>query len=319
MKASIIIATYNRAAYLSKCLEALAALETDPTTFEVIVVDNNSSDNTREVVQSFVQSHPTMSIHYLFEKEQGAALARNSAITEAQGEIFCFLDDDTVPTPTWLRAIAAGFADPAVGCVGGPAILDFQGREPPPWLLGDLQGLLSGYGLPYTEPTVLSKVAEYPFLCNMAVRRSVLDEVGSFRPDLGRSGGSLLAGEETELVDRMYRAGWKVMYLPDAKVWHLVAPERLDKLYIYRVGMGLAATHVYLTSKKQAFYILRWFASDAWYATRMLFEFSVAIVQRRPLWFDDYMRLWMVAQRIPIRFRALLNGYTADYFHSMKW
>jgi GT2 family glycosyltransferase len=319
MNASIIIATYNRAAYLSRCLEALAALETDPTMFEIIIVDNNSSDNTREVVQGFVQEHPTLSIHYLFEKEQGAALARNSAIAEASGEILCFLDDDTVPTSGWLSAIAAGFADPGVGCVGGPAILDFQGRERPPWLLGDLQGLLSGYGLLYTEPTAISKIAEYPFLCNMAVRRSVLAEVGSFRPDLGRSGGSLLAGEETELVDRMYKAGWRVMYLPDAKVWHLVAPERLDKQYIYRVGMGLAATHVYLTSRRQVYYIIRWFASDAWYATRMLFKLLVAIVQRRALWFDDYMRFWMVAQRIPVRFRALLNGYTASYFHSMKW
>jgi GT2 family glycosyltransferase len=308
LRASIIIPTYNRAPYLSTCLRALASQKADPKIFEIIIIDNNSTDNTPVVILDFAQSHSNLSIKYLHEKNQGAAIARNRAMAEARGEILCFLDDDTVPPPDWLAAMEAGFASPNVGCVGGPAILDYQGQERPSWLRGDLQGLLSGYELSYKEPTEITEVAEFPFLCNMAVRRRVITEVGEFRSDLGRSANRKLAGEETELIGRILKAGWIILYLPKAHVRHLVAPERLKKQYIYRIGRGLASTHVYLTSDGRFLMIMRWFLSDLWYATRLLYKLLVAIVLRKSLWFDDYMRFWMVALRIPIRIRALTPG-----------
>jgi glycosyltransferase involved in cell wall biosynthesis len=310
LQASIIIPTYNRASCLSICLEALASQTMDETAFEIIIVDNNSLDNTREVVLDFAQSQPTLHVRYVFEPRQGVCHARNRGIAKARGEILCFLDDDAVPSPGWLNALLEGFADPTVGCVGGAAILDYQGRKRPLWLHGDLQGLLSGYKLPYTQPTPVSSVDEFPFGCNVAFRGSVLAELGLFRADLGRSGGSSLAGEETELIGRFHKAGWKVVYLPDAAVRHMVAPERLKKSYIYRIGWGLAASHVILTYDPRLHMVVRWFASDLWYATRMLFKLVAAILWRKPLWFDDYMRFWIVANRIPIRIKMLLEGST---------
>jgi glycosyltransferase involved in cell wall biosynthesis len=307
LQASVIIPTYNRADCLKICLDALAELKTEPALFEIIIVDNNSTDGTSRVSAEFIQTHPEINVKYLLETRQGASNARNRGILNAQGPIICFLDDDAPPSREWLNSIAEGFDDPAIGCVGGPAILDFQGQEVPPWLHGDLQGLLSGYGLPYSEPTLLSSWAQFPFSCNMAVRKQALDEVGNFRVDLGRSGGGLLAGEETELIHRMHLAGWKVIYLPNAIVRHIVSPEKLAKSYIYRVGFGLAATHVHLTSDRRLHMILRWFLSDLWYATRMFFKLTLAVVRRSPLWFDDYMVFWMVFQRIPIRSKAIFN------------
>ena len=177
LRASIIIATYKRAAYLSKCLEALAVLETDPTTFEIIVVDNNSPDNTQEVVLDFAQLHPALSVGYMCETNQGASYARNRGIAEARGEILCFLDDDSPPGPDWLNALLDRFLDLTVGCVGGPSILDYQGQERPPWLRGDLQGLLSGYTLPYTKPTQVSRWDQLPLSCNMAIRRNLFTDL----------------------------------------------------------------------------------------------------------------------------------------------
>jgi GT2 family glycosyltransferase len=142
----------------------------------------------------------------------------------------------------------AGFCDPTVGCIGGPALLDYQKQERPPWLWGDLQGLLSGYELPYIEPTPITKMTEFPVGCNMDFRREVFSEVGLFRNNLDRCGDQVLAAGDTEMIGRVHKAGWKVMYLPEAQVRHLVAPERLKKEYIYRIGRGLAKTHILLTA-----------------------------------------------------------------------
>lgn len=311
LRASIIIPTHNRASVLPLCLEAVAALETDPANFEIIIVDNNSTDHTRDVCLAFAAAHPTLGVRYVFEPTQGASHARNRGIVEACGEILCFLDDDSPPDSNWFENILSPFNDPEVGCTGGPVALDLQGYSMPAWLQGDLQGLLSGYGLPYTQPTRVSKWEQYPLSTNMAIRKQVLVNLNWFRTDLGRSGRGSLAGEETELIHRINKSGWKVIYVPNARVRHLIPPERLNKAYIYRVGYGLAATHVILTYDVRLFRIIRWFASDMWYATRMCFRWIVALLQRKPLWFDDYMRFWMVAMRIPLRIQVLVKGQTS--------
>jgi glycosyltransferase involved in cell wall biosynthesis len=308
LRASIIIATYKRADCLPKCLEALAALETDPTTFEIIVVDNNSPDNTRNISLEFAETHPALQVRYMLEKKQGASHARNRGVAEASGEIVCFVDDDSPPSPEWLNILLETFNDPHVGCAGGPSIPDYQGQEVPAWLRGDLQGLLSGYTLPYTKPAPVSRWDQLPLSCNMAIRRSLFADLGFLRTDLDRSGGQVLAAGDTEMADRINKAGWKVMYIPDAPVRHLVAPERLQKNHIYRIGRGLAASHVILTADPRPHKILRWFASDVWYATRMFFAFVFAIMRGKTLWFDDYMRFWMVAQRIPFRAKHIWEG-----------
>jgi GT2 family glycosyltransferase len=307
LQASIIIPTYNRATELSICLQALAAIETTPATFEIIVIDNNSVDNTKDVFLRFAQAHPALCCCYVCETKPGVSHARNRGMAEARGEVLCFLDDDSPPEPGWLNALVEPFKDSQVGCTGGPSILDFHGQEIPPWLQGDLQGLLSGFTLPYVEPTPVSLWTELPLSCNMAIRRSLFADIGFFRTDLGRSGDQVLAAEDTEMIVRVHKAGWKVMYLPQAQVHHRVAPERLKKEYVYRIGRGLAQSHVLLTDDSRPHMIFRWFASDLWYTTRMFFWLVVAIVRRKEFWFDDYMRFWMVGLRLSLRAKWRLN------------
>jgi GT2 family glycosyltransferase len=307
VRASVIIPTHNRADYLVKCLEALAAQTANPTTVEIIVVDNNSTDKTQDVCLEFAQVHSDLDIRYICETQQGASYARNRGVVEARGTIVCFLDDDSPPAYGWLENLLQAFDDPTVGCVGGPSILDYQGQEIPAWLHGDLQGLLSGYTLPYTDPTQVSRWEQLPLSCNMAIRQSLFAGLGLFRTDLDRSGNQVLAAGDTEMAARIDQAGWKVLYVPDALVRHLVAPERLDQKHIYRIGRGLAASHTILTSDPRLYMILRWFASDLWYASRMFFRLVTAIIHRKPLWFDEYMRFWMVWQRIPLRIKHVWN------------
>lgn len=307
MKASIIIPTHNRADVLLLCLGAVSRLKTDPSSFEVLVVDNLSTDNTKDVCIGFAKKHPNLSVRYIFESTQGVSYARNRGVKEAQGEIICLLDDDSPPTPEWLDHLLQPFSDPTVGCAGGQSIPDFQGQQVPDWLKGDLRGLLSGYGLPFNEPTPVSRWEHYPLSCNMAIQRKLFDELGYFRIDLDRTGTQALAAGDTEMADRIHKAGWKVMYVPNAPVRHIVSPGRLTKAHIYRIGRGLAESHVILTADSNPLHILRWFASDMWYALRMFFWFIVALIKRKSLWFDDYMRFWMVAMRIPLRMKALIR------------
>jgi len=310
IRASIIIPTYNRADVLLLCLEAVSHLNADPSTFEVLVIDNASTDNTKKACADFVKAHPNLSINYIFEGTQGVSYARNRGLKEAQGEFICLLDDDSPPTPEWLDSLLRPFSDPTVGCTGGQSLLDFQGQKIPDWLQGDLQGLISGYGLPFTVPTEVSRWEHYPLSCNMAIRRKLFGELGYFRVDLDRTGSQALAAGDTEMADRIHKAGWKVIYVPDAPVYHFVPLGRLTKEHIYHIGRGLAESHIILTSDRNILHIIRWFASDTWYATRMFFWFVMARLKGKALWFDDYMRFWMVAQRIPFRVKTILRGHS---------
>jgi glycosyltransferase involved in cell wall biosynthesis len=248
-----------------------------------------------------------LSIRYICETQQGTSFARNCGLLAAASEIVCFTDDDVAPDPPWLATLLAAFADPSVGCAGGPMFLDYQGQEPPQYLHGELQGLLGGFALPHQAPVEVSTWTEFPWGGNMAFRRSVFAETGLFRVDLGPAGGRRLTAEETELISRVHKQGWKVLYLPQASVRHLVPPERLQKEHLYYVGTGFAATHVVLTADSRPGRVVRWFASDLWYAARMSMHLAGALLRRKPLWYDDYMKFWMVAKRIPLRLEMLFS------------
>ena len=309
LKATVIVPTYNRPDYLSKCLDAIANQKICSSVFEIIVVDNNSQKVTEEIVQRFVRLHPQLQIRYIRETNQGTSFARNRGIKEANGEILCFADDDTMPHPNWLNELLNAFSDKEVGCAGGPMELDYQGREQPLYFQGDLQGLLGGFHLPYNKPAVVSTWTEFPWGGNMAFRKSVFPIVGFFSTALGPSADIRLTAEETEFIQRLYEHGYKVLYVPGARTRHLVPPERLNKSYIYHVGYGLASSHVILTSDPRLYMIMRWFMSDIWYALRLFGNLVNSLLQRKPLWFDDYIRYWMIAKRIPIRLKALMKGY----------
>lgn len=304
IKISVVITTYNRANYLQKCLAAIAAQKADPESFEIIIVDNNSQDQTKSVVLDFIESHPRLRIRYLIETKQGTSFARNCGVQNAQGEYVFFTEDDAAPFPDWIANLTEQLRDSNIVCAGGPIILDYQGQEKPLYLEGDLQGLIGAFQLSYPVPTFVSTWTEYPWGGNMAFRKSIFSEVGLFNSELGPLGKRRLTAEETELIDRISKSGGKIMYVPSARVQHFVPPERLQKSHLYRVGLGLASSHVYLTHDDRLYMKLRWYASDLWYATRMLFKLVIAFIQRKRLWFDDYMRFWMIAMRLPLRLES---------------
>lgn len=233
MQITVILCTFNRCGSLLKALRSLTAQDLPGSLqWEVIVVDNNSTDETRRVVEEYCQEYPGR-FRYLFEPEQGLSRARNAGIRQARGEVVAFMDDDVMVEPAWLQNLTASLFSGEWAGAGGP-IRPPQGFVPPGWLtLGgeqDLGGALALLDLG-DEPAQLKRP---PYGTNMAFRRSMFGKYGTFRVELGRCGNNLLSNEDTEFGKRLLSAGERLRYEPCAVVHHPVVPERLNRKYFSR-------------------------------------------------------------------------------------
>ncbi|MFT4115685.1 glycosyltransferase family 2 protein [Bradyrhizobium sp.] len=229
MKISICICTYNRANILKYCLRSLCDLSASALRHEVeiVVVDNNSSDGTRDLVASFVSECP-FELNYVFEGEQGIAAARNRAIAEAKGDYVAFLDDECTVGPDWL-SIALADIDQYRPCViGGPYMGAFLPGDRPGWFKIE-------YGNAYFLAREYEKGFQNDFRAssgNMFVRRDVFDAV-LFDLAYGMKGKKLALHEETELQERFLRdhPTEKIFYDPEMVVWHFILPEKMRLVY----------------------------------------------------------------------------------------
>ena len=228
MDASIIVCTYNRAESLRETLGALQRLHhASLDEWEVIVVDNNSSDQTRAVVEQFQVNWPVL--RYEFEGKQGLSHARNHGIRVAKGGVVLFTDDDVLPENDWLEVTLAGLDKYNADACGG-FIAPIWESPPPKWLTERFYGFLAirtdrSDDYPITEP------GQAPFGANMAFRRKVFDEVGLFDTDRGRKGKVLASGEDGEMFERILNAGFTVVFLGGSRVQHKVESFRLTKRY----------------------------------------------------------------------------------------
>ncbi len=223
-EATVVLCTYNRASLLPVALDRLLDQSRDSPAHEIILVDNNSSDDTRRVVERYTNS-TVPRVHYVFEPRQGLAHARNAGIAASRADIIAFTDDDVWVSDTWVQVIKRTFdAHPEVDCLGGRT-LPIWPSVPPAWLtrlhwVGPLA--LQDYG-----DRAFSVDASRPIClagANFAFRKDVFARIGAFSPEVGRT-------EDTELMLRLWRAGACAMYVPDMKAFAAVQPERLSKRY----------------------------------------------------------------------------------------
>ncbi len=218
-----IICTHNRDRYLGAAIDSL--LQQDYPDYEVIVVDNASSDRTSEVVQSRL-GDPRLK--YIYEPVLGLSVARNRGATETEAEILAYLDDDAEASPQWLREIVIAYQNnEKLAIAGGKVTLIWpEGIQPPNWISEELAGGLGAYDLG-NEVIYLEDPNLTPRGLNYSLRRSFLEQIGGFDPNLGRVGKNLLSNEELFMTELAIAKGWQVAYLPNAIAAHNVSPERL--------------------------------------------------------------------------------------------
>jgi GT2 family glycosyltransferase len=194
--------------------------------WELIVIDNNSKDNTKCVVEELKKS-AELNVRYVFEEKQGLSYARNRGIKEAKEEIIAFTDDDVIVDKNWVNNIIKVFNENDVSCIGGK-ILPIWEKPKPKWITADLYGYLAL--LDYGENPIY---LDHPNIwgANFIVKASMFRKYGGFETSIGRVPKKLYAGEETQFIRRLIDNGEKVLYIPDVVVHHLIPSNRMDKSY----------------------------------------------------------------------------------------
>src|SRR3954468_13684569 len=233
--ATVLICTYNRADFLGNALESLARNRAPRLRWNVIVVDNNSTDATRSVVESRVGGYP-VPLQYLFEPAQGKSHALNAGLAATNATFVLFTDDDVLVGDNWIEASCRPMLDDAsIDYTGGPVHPIWE-APCPAWIdrtRTDLWGTLAilEYG---SQRFVFEDRRRVPLGANMAVRRSLIDRIGGFDPELGRKGDSLLGQEQAEFFCRSRAAGARGVYEPAMALHHHVPARRLTKEYFRR-------------------------------------------------------------------------------------
>ncbi len=238
---SVILCTHNRSDILPNALESILVQETGDIRHEVIVVDNNSTDQTRQVIESFVERGQGR-IRYVFEGKQGLSYARNTGVRNARAPIVAFFDDDERVTPDWVANIKQAFDEhPEVDFVGGKVVPQWP-VEPPAWLTTN--SLWAPLALTDYGDTPFYSNTENPVCLiggNLGIRRSAFDLIGWFNPKLQRVEGNIGA-EDHELLLRLWHAGRQGRYVPKLLVIADVPVERMKKAYhrMWHTGHGKA-------------------------------------------------------------------------------
>jgi glucosyl-dolichyl phosphate glucuronosyltransferase len=265
---SIVLATYNRAASLRTTLASFSALVFPADlAWELLVVDNNSTDSTGEVVEKFA-GEVAFPVRYFFEKKQGRSAALNAGIAVAKGKVIAFTDDDVLLDPGWLSNLKRTFDDFDCSAVAGKVVAQWNhGR--PDWL--EMEGQLAVVHFDLGDE--LKEIKMSPLGANSAFRREVFRQYGLFRLDLGVNGSRhTVTCDDTEFGERLIRGGEKILYCPTAVIFHPVDPARTTKKYLlsWYYYNGVSLTRSVGLPKDGVF----WFGIPRWLYRELLTNFT---------------------------------------------
>lgn len=238
IKISVVICTYNRAAYITDAMESLYQQSLPKDLYEVIIANNNSTDNTQQICKAFIASHTNANFIYIEEKKQGASYARNTGATFAKGELLCFMDDDAIANPDYLEKIVHFFETHTdAGGLGGKIIPKYIPEEPK-WMSYYVASLVGNFD--YATQIEVFKPGKYPLESNMIIKTIDFKTVNGFNEALPGVVGTLrIGGEGKEFFYKLQALGKKIYYHPAIAVQHVVEVKKLTREYMYRVASGI--------------------------------------------------------------------------------
>lgn len=233
---SIVVCTHNRAALLADCIDSLLNQTIDKSRFEIIIVDNNSTDNTEAVAKEFLRNH--INIKYLQEKTVGYSAPRNLGWKNASGNIIAYIDDDEIAAPDWLGSIEKAFKiEGKPDIVGGIYLIKYD-VTPPDWFTESMGGTNKN-----RKKGILNQRKDcYLAGGNIAFKKKVLEKLNGFSNNFNIKNGFLMMGEDTDICIRAKNTGFQLFYDPDIKIYHRMSRNNYDieikKQKAEKVGMA---------------------------------------------------------------------------------
>ena len=237
-KLSIIVATYNRSQSLLRTLRSVVAQSAPAEQWELVVVNNNSTDNTAAVFAQFAAEHSEFNLRMVDEPKQGLSNARNCGIMASEGQYVAIVDDDESLEDSFAESYIAFFdAFPTAMAAGGAVKAEYDNLRPR-WMSRFTEQMIAN-PIDLDIAVTIFPSHRVPAGGNMAFRREVFDRVGMFNPRLGRNGQSLVGGEENDLFARLRREGELLYFVPNAAIYHHIPDSKLTDDYFDRLSYNV--------------------------------------------------------------------------------
>ncbi len=225
---SVIVCTYNRDKHLGRALESLIKQDFDRNLYEIIVVDNNSADNTSKIIKNFKQKYPDFNIITALETHQGLSYARNKGIELSRGNYISFIDDDAIARQDYISKISFYTRKyPEIFAFGGKVLPRYENGKEPAWMSHYIERIISI--VDRGEKVKIFKKS-YPVGCNMIFKREIFEKLGGFNTRLR------LRSDDKYIFEKIKKAGYEILYLPEVVVEHFIDDFRTKKEYVVRIS-----------------------------------------------------------------------------------
>lgn len=275
LKFSFIVCTYNRAKDLAKCLESICLQNYENSNFELLVVNNNSTDETTNIIESYKKNYRNINVKNINENTQGISFARNTGVRNAHGEFIIFIDDDETIDNEYLINLSLNLEKYPHTKLCCGAVIPVYESEKPKWMSPFTERLIGGAFFINENKAKKLKPKNYPGTGHTVASKELFDKYGYYNTLLGRKGKKLLGAEDKDMVFRWIENGIDCWFFPNIPVYHHIGKEKLSNSYFDNItySIGVSERLRTLSISKTKYYKRLLNEAIKWCATIILYFF----------------------------------------------